>query len=139
MVEPLTGESLFLEFAHLNTDCFQAYWQEFSPAYPHQLHIIPVDNATSHTTKRLIVPDNIILWFQPAHSLDGNPSERVWAWIKTPLAGHWFSDLEQFKAKVTSILKTLSHSFWSSITGKNRLLTELAFIQHNNLYTSLFN
>jgi hypothetical protein len=24
MVEPLTGESCFLEFSHLNTDCFQA-------------------------------------------------------------------------------------------------------------------
>ena len=91
MVEPLTGESFFLEFSHLNTDGFQAYLQEFSQAYPHQLHIIPVDNATGHTTKRLIVPENIILWFQPAHSPDCNPIERFWAWVKQ-LAWHLFKD-----------------------------------------------
>jgi hypothetical protein len=34
MVEPLIGESLFLEFSHLNTDCFQAYLQAFSQTYP---------------------------------------------------------------------------------------------------------
>jgi transposase len=134
-VEPLTGESWFLEFSHLNTDCFQAYLQAFSQTYPHQLHIIPVDNATCHTTKRLVVPKNIILGFQPAHSPDCNPIERFWAWVKAQRAWHWFKDLEQLKAEVALILKTLSLSFFSSITGKKRLLTELAFIKSTSLFT----
>ncbi|BAP54376.1 hypothetical protein THII_0079 [Thioploca ingrica] len=138
-VEPLTGESFFLEFSHLNTDCFQAYWREFSQAYPHQLHLIQMDNATGHPTKRLIVPENIILWFQPAPSPDCNPIERVWAWIKGQIAWHLFNDLEPLQAEVALSLKTLSHSFFSSITGKNRLLAELDFIKNTNLYTGLFN
>jgi transposase len=134
-VEPLTGESWFLEFSHLNTDCFQAYLQEFSQTYPQQLHIRPVDNATCHTTKRLVVPENIILWFQPAPSPDCNPIERFWAWVKGQLAWRLFNDLEQLKAEVALILKTLSLSFFSSITGKKRLLTELAFIKSTSLFT----
>jgi len=55
-IEPLTGDSWFLEFSHLNTDCFQAYLNEFSQAYPDDLHIIQTDNATGHTAKRLVIP-----------------------------------------------------------------------------------
>ncbi|NJO17385.1 MAG: hypothetical protein HC877_17070 [Thioploca sp.] len=58
--------------SHLNTDGFETYLREFSQAYSHNLHIIPLDNARFHTTKRLIIPNNIILWFQPPYSPDCN-------------------------------------------------------------------
>jgi putative transposase len=108
--------------------------REFSQAYPHQLNIVQVDNATCHTAKRLLVLNNIILGFQPAHSPDCNPIERFWAWVKRQLAWHLFKDLERLKAEVALISKTLSLSFFSSITGKNRLLAELAFIKNTNLF-----
>jgi transposase len=139
MIEPLTGESFFVEFSHLNTDGFQADLDEFSRTYPHQLHIIQMDNATCHTTKRLKVPENIILWFQPPPSPDGNPIERFWAGIKGPLAWHLFDNLEPLQAEVALILKTLSHSFLSSLTGKKRLLAELAIVNNTSLYKFFYN
>jgi len=93
-VEPLTGESVFLECSHRNTDCFQAYLHKFSETYGNDLPIIPLDNARFHTATRLEIPNNIILWFQPPHSPDGNPIERFWAGIKTQLAWKLFDDLD---------------------------------------------
>ena len=139
MIEPLTGESFLVEFSHLNTDGFQAYLDEFSRTYPHQLHIIQMDNATCRTTKRLKVPENIILWFQPPHSPDCNPIARFWAWIKGQLAWHLFDNLEHLQADVALILKTLSYSFLSSITGKKRLLVELAIFNNTILYKFFYN
>lgn len=126
MINPLSGESFFLEFSHLNTDCFQAYLDEFSRTYPHQLHIIQLDNASCHTTKRLIIPENVILWFQPPHSPDCNPIERFWAWIKGQIAWHLFENLEHLQAELSLLLSSLSRTFLSSLSSKARLQSCLA-------------
>ena len=104
LVEPLTGENFFLKCSHLNTDGFEAYLREFSQAYPNDLHIIQLDNARFHTTKRLVIPNNVILWFQPPDSPDCNPIERLWAWIKGQLAWMLFDNLEQLQQTVATIL-----------------------------------
>lgn len=131
-VEPLTGENFFLECSHLNTDCFEAYLQEFSQTYPNELHIIPLDNARFHTAKRLIIPDNIILWFQPPYSPDCNPIERLWAWIKGQLAWQLFDNLAQLQQTVATILTQITPDFFASITGKPRLEANLNYL--NSLY-----
>src|SRR5512144_1984781 len=67
-VEPLTGEGFCLEFSHLNSKCFQTFLDEFSKTYVKSLNILQVDNGSSHLAKHLIIPDNVILLFQPAYS-----------------------------------------------------------------------
>ena len=126
-VDPLTGENFFMECSHLDTDCFQAYLNEFSKLYPNELHIIQLDNATCHTAKRLVIPDNIILWFQPAHSPDCNPVERVWAWFKDKLSWRLFDNLEQLKQSVTRILTQVPNDFLASLTGKHSLTKALGY------------
>ena len=86
-VEPLTGESFFLEFSYLDTVCFQTFLKEFSKTYSSSLNILQVDNASFHLTKKLMIPDNVILLLQPAYSPDVNPIERVWQSVKDKLAG----------------------------------------------------
>ena len=127
MVEPLTGESFFIECSHLDTDCFQAYLNEFSNLYPDDLHIVQLDNATCHTAKRLMIPDNVILWFQPSHSPDCNPIERVWSWFKDKLSWRLFNNLEALKQAVTDILIQTPHDFLASITGKHSLNESLDY------------
>jgi hypothetical protein len=56
-VEPSTGKSFFLEFSHVDTDCFQIFLDEFSKVYPNSLNVIQVDNGRFHTSKKLVVPD----------------------------------------------------------------------------------
>jgi hypothetical protein len=57
-VEPATGESFFLQFSHVDTQCYQAFLNEFSKAYPESLNILQVDNGRFHTSQDLVVPEN---------------------------------------------------------------------------------
>jgi transposase len=45
--------------------------------YPHELHLIQVDNAQAHSAQTLTVPNNIILLFQSPYCREINPIERV--------------------------------------------------------------
>jgi DDE superfamily endonuclease len=66
-VEPATGASFFLQFSHVDTECFQRFLDEFSQAYPDSLNIIQLDNGRFHSGKKLVLPDNILLLFQPPY------------------------------------------------------------------------
>jgi len=52
----LKVEQLFPEISHLDTECFQEFLNDFSGAYPEDLHIIQLDNGSFHTTPKLKVP-----------------------------------------------------------------------------------
>jgi putative transposase len=47
-------------------------------AYPHNLHIIQLDNGGFHRSLNLNIPESVILLFQPAYSPEVNPIERLW-------------------------------------------------------------
>ena len=81
-VEPLTGDSFFLEFSHLDADCFQIFLDQFAQAYPDNLNVIQLDNGRFHLAKKLQIPQNVVLLFQPPYSPDVNPIERVWQYVK---------------------------------------------------------
>ncbi|NCR11164.1 transposase [Microcystis aeruginosa] len=53
------------------------YLEEFSKAYSDSLNIVQVDNRRFHTSKKLIIPENIILLFPPPYSPELNPIERL--------------------------------------------------------------
>jgi hypothetical protein len=66
-VEPLTGDSFFYEFCHLDTVCFEKFLELFSQANPEDMHIIQLDNGGCHQALDLSLPENVILLFQPSH------------------------------------------------------------------------
>ena len=109
LIEPITGRSFFYEFSHFNSDCLGIYLRLFAQKYPKQIHIIQLDNAPIHTAKKLKIPDNIILLFQPPYCPEVNPIERVWEYIKYYLRSLWFIDLKDVKDKVASILNSLDN------------------------------
>jgi len=77
LFESETGESFYCEFSHANTECFQLFLYAFAKTYFEDLHIIQLDQASFHLSQNLIIPENVILLFQPAHSPELNPAERV--------------------------------------------------------------
>ncbi|MBF2022226.1 MAG: transposase [Hydrococcus sp. C42_A2020_068] len=50
-----------------------------------QLNVLQVDNGLFDRAKRLQIPENIVLLFQPAYSPELNPRERVWEHLKQDL------------------------------------------------------
>lgn len=107
LIEPMTGKSFFYEFSHFNSDCLATYLRIFAQKHEKYKHIIQLDNAPVHTAKKLKIPDNIILLFQPPYCPEVNPIERVWEHIKYYLRSLWFIDLNDVKDKVASILNSL--------------------------------
>lgn len=126
LVAPVEGRSFFYEFSHFNSNCFGAFLKQFSQEYNQEVHIIQLDNAPVHTAQKLIVPDNVILLFQPPYCPELNPIERVWLYIKQKLKNLFFTSLDDVKDKVAFILNSLSEDIIQSLTGWQYILDSLS-------------
>lgn len=125
-VEPATGEGFFLQFSHVDTACYQRFLDEFSKAYPNSLNILQVDNGRFHTSRDLVVPENVILLFQPPYCPELNPIERLWEYLKADLKWASFKTLEQLQTKVDQLLSQLTPELIASITGYSFILDALS-------------
>jgi hypothetical protein len=77
-IAPSTGERFFLLLPSLDADQMQIFLDEFATAHPSSFNLLLLDN-TAHIAKRLKIPSNVGLVFQPAATPELNPAERVWA------------------------------------------------------------
>jgi len=68
--------SLILPYA--NTEMMNLFLQEVAQDFKDFFVIMLVDQAGWHTSKKLIIPDNVRLIPQPPHSPELNPAEHVW-------------------------------------------------------------
>ena len=123
MLEPLTGKSFMLELPGLETETMQIFMDEFIKTDPESLPLILLDNASSHTTEKLKVAENIVFIFLPACAPELNLIERFWKELKD-----WWSDYEPKTMKevsrlVTEGLKSFSEKAMSSITSFEYLMT----------------
>lgn len=125
LVDPLNGRSFFYEFSHFNSNCLGAFLEQFSQAYSEEIHILQLDNAPVHTAHKLVVPDNIILLFQPPYCPELNPIERVWQYIKQKLKNIFFNSLDDVKYRVAQILNSLSEEIIHSLTAWEYILDAL--------------
>lgn len=127
-VEPATGQSFFWQFNHVDTQCYQFFLNEFSKAYPDSLNLLQVDNGRFHKSKSLIVPENIILLFQPPYCPELNPIERLWEHLKADLKWSSFKTLEQLQTKVDELLAELTPEIIASLTGYSFILDALSVL-----------
>ena len=125
-MEPATGSSFFWQFSHVDTQCYQRFLDEFSQAYSNSLNILQVDNGRFHKGKDLIVPENVILLFQPPYCPELNPIERLWEHLKADLKWSSFKTLEQLQTKVDQLLAKLTPEVIASITGYSFILNALS-------------
>jgi putative transposase len=116
---------LIWEFSHLNTDCFNIYLEKFAASYPDDIHILQLDNGAFHLSQYLKVPANIILLFQPAHTPQVNPIERLWQEIKKNLSWECFESLDELRAVIRQRLDQLTTSIVANITGYGFILDAL--------------
>jgi hypothetical protein len=124
-VEPLTGESFFLAFCYLDSVCFQTFINEFSKPYSDSLNILQLDNASPHLANNLILPENIILLFQPAYSPDVNPIERLRQSLKDKLSWLTVATLNELRKEMDAVLNSLTAECIASLTGYDFILSAL--------------
>ncbi len=97
-----------------------------SEAYPDSLNILQVDNGAFHKAKALVIPNNILLLFQPPYSPELNPIERLWQHLKKDLRWVLFKDLTQLQTKVDKLIADLNPETVASITGFSFILDALS-------------
>jgi hypothetical protein len=123
IIEPLTGKSLMLELPDLETETMQIFMDEFGKEDEESLHLILVDNASSHTTEKLKVRENIVFIFLPAHAPELNPIERFWKELKDWLSEYEPKGLGELRELVSKGLANFSEKAMSSITSFEYLMT----------------
>jgi transposase len=87
-----------------------------------------VDNGRFHTSKKLVVPENIILLFQPPYCPELNPIEHLWQYLKADLRWSSFKTLEQLQIKLGQLLAQLTPEIIASITGYPFILDALSVV-----------
>ncbi len=123
MIEPLTGKDFMLQLPSLDTQMMQLFMEEFTKADETSLHIILMDNASSHKTEKLKVSKNIVFIFLPANAPELNPIERFWKELKDWLSDYEPQTLRDVSKLVEQGLKSFGEKAISSITSFEYLMT----------------
>ncbi|MEH2279058.1 MAG: IS630 family transposase [Nostoc sp.] len=125
VVEPLSGWHFCQEYPHLNSENFQQFLDALSQELGSDMALIQMDKASAHQALALDWPENIIPIFQPSHSPQLNPIERLWQFIKRQFKGENFSNLDQLRQRVQHELAQLSSLVISSLTCYDFILEAL--------------
>jgi transposase len=121
-VEPLTGQSFFLELPALNTQGFQLFLDHFAATAPTSFHLLLLDNGAFHKARALRLPSNLGLLFFPPYTPELNPIERLWRDLKDWLAHYQPTSLKQLSGLLDKRLKYYSAATLRSLTGFPYLL-----------------
>lgn len=114
---PITGESFCMTTDGVCKDLFIKYLEDFSRHKPEELKIIVIDNAAFHSTKDIVLPENIVLMPIPPYCPELNPAEKVWQWMKDKIAMKIFDTLETLENKMDQIIENIEGELIKSITG----------------------
>ena len=86
-VEPLTGESFFLELPGLDASLFQVFLDHFAQDVAAALNLLVLDQAPAHIAQKLRRPPNVRFVFTPPYTPEVSPIERLWEDLHAELAG----------------------------------------------------
>jgi transposase len=78
---------------------------------------VPLDRGSAHTAKRLHLPENMVLMFQPSHCRELNPIERLWKQLKDRFSWELFENLDALRLQVRERLAELTQTVVRSLTG----------------------
>jgi transposase len=116
-IAPTTGERFVLLLPTLQTDQMQLFVDEFAKAHPHTFNLLLMDNSGAHTAKRLKLPSNVGIVFQPAANPELNPAERVWQDLKDQLAWLTFADLDALEQELVERVNAYDADTLRSLTS----------------------
>jgi hypothetical protein len=100
----------------IDTACFECFLQLLSEAYPDVLNLVQCDQAPAHSGYDLVIPDNVVLLYQPPHSPELNPIERVWEDVKIDLKGDNFANLDELRLAIKQVLEYMTPDWLASLT-----------------------
>ena len=81
-VAPALGKMTALVLPYANTQMMNIFLAQVSQEFKDYFLIMQVDGAAWHCSKGLVIPENLRLITQPAHSPELNPIEHLWEEIR---------------------------------------------------------
>jgi len=105
----VNGNGFLLEPPFCNIQTSQIFLNEFCKEKPTELKILILDNGAFYQSKALVIPDNIILIFLPAHSPERNAAEKAWWLLIREFVCQTFRDMKELKKHLFNPIKKLRH------------------------------
>ena len=126
-INPQTGDSSALIAPTVNTEYMNAHLMFISEHVGLNRQVVLVlDQAGWHGSKTLNVPDNITLLPLPPYSPELNPTERLWAYLKS----HYLSN--RIYKNYTHLFEAVS-SVWNRLTPEQmKSICKTEWIMHEN-------
>ena len=106
-----------------NTVCMNVFLQELSTTYPGDRIILVCDGASWHSSKDIILPENIQMIFLPPATPEMNPIEQIWKEIhKRGFRNEVFHTLNMVIDRLCEVMSSLSHDVIKSITARDWII-----------------
>ncbi|MCO6047788.1 IS630 family transposase [Aeoliella sp. ICT_H6.2] len=127
---PETGHAEGLLSPQLNTKIINTFLDQFSQTIPNGEHAVMVwDGAGFHTSKALVIPENITLVQLPAYSPELNPIENLWHYLKSHFwSNRSYADYEE--------LETAAMEAWQEAVLDHQLIQTVCAAPYTNRATS---
>jgi transposase len=125
VVEPSSGACMIQAYDRLNTENFQQFLNDFSAQYPNDFHMLQTDNARFHCANDLVMPDNVMLLYQPPYSPQVNPAEPLWEGAKGEMANQIFPSLGVLKERLNQLFLSKPKAFFASLTRRTFIVDAL--------------
>jgi putative transposase len=123
-VDPKNGDDFYLIMPKCNTEYTNIYLEGLSKQFADDYILLCTDNASRHTSKSMLIPDNIRLFYLPARTPEMNPAEQIWKEIrKIGFKNKLFNSITEVVAKLSDVIKSLSSDTVKSITGRDWILS----------------
>lgn len=126
VVEPVTGDSYFYEYSHLDSCCFQLFLNQVSQRFADSIVILQMDRGRFDLSSQLDWPENLVPICQPAHCPELNPIERLWEYIKAQLRWENCHSLDELRHQVYSILAQITPTVIASLTSWDFIITAIS-------------
>ena len=106
---PQTGETFSIISPFCNTEAMNVFLKEASKYYNQYRIIMVMDSAGWHTTKKLELPDNIVILPLPPYSPQLNPVEHIWDYIREQkdFNNNTFNSLDEVEDHLAKSLRDL--------------------------------
>lgn len=125
---PMNGDSFVWEINGVDSAIFESYLDHFSKYKPKEFKIVVIDNAGFHSTKNIVVPDNIYLLRIPPYNPELNPCEQVWQYIKNRFKNQRFDSMKELKEWLHETVKNMSKETIKSITSNYHYINAISDI-----------
>lgn len=121
-VNPSTGEDFSLLIPNVDSLCLTSYLEEFSKYLGCRKIILVLDGAGWHKASKLVIPENIELFFLPPYSPELNPVERFWQYIKNnTIKNKVYKTLECLEQEISAFLRGMTREVTASVCAINYL------------------